>query len=189
MLILILGLIVFLGAHTIPTLRPFRAALIARVGEGPYRGLYTLVSLLGIVLIVWGFGRYRAEGLIPVWSPPVWTRHVTILLMWFAFVSLACMNKTPGRIRGWLRHPLLAGVTIWALAHLIANGDAGGMLLFGAFLIWTVFARLSLMARGDFGAAPVAAFTRADGVALAVGTVAYVAMIALHPWLIGLRVV
>jgi len=189
MLILILGLIVFLGAHTIPTLRPFRAALIARVGEGPYAGIYTLVSLLGIVLIVWGFGRYRAEGLIPVWSPPLWTRHVTILLMWFAFVSLACMNKTPGRIRGWLRHPLLAGVTIWALAHLIANGDAGGMLLFGAFFVWSIYARVALERRGDHGAAPSAALTRVDAIELVVGTLLWAALALLHPYFAGVAAV
>jgi uncharacterized membrane protein len=189
MLILIIGIIVSLGVHTLATRRKLRADLIARFGEGPYKGLYTLASLVGFALIVWGFSRYRAEGLIPLWTPPSWTRHVTILLMWPAFVSLACMNPAPGRIRGWLRHPMLVAIKIWALAHLLANGDAGGMLLFGSFLAWAVYDRISVKGRGDLGAARVAAFTRADGVALVVGTVAYVAMIFLHPWLIGVSVV
>ncbi|MGO4872303.1 MAG: NnrU family protein [Roseiarcus sp.] len=189
MLILIIGIVVFLGVHSLPTARGLRANLIARFGEQTYKGLYSLAAFIGFALIVWGFSRYRAEGLIPVWAPPLWTRHLTIALMWFAFVALACMNPAPGRIRGWLRHPMLAGVTIWALAHLLANGDAGGMLLFGAFLIWAVYDRIAVVRRGDYGAASVAAFTRADGMALIVGTLAYLAMIALHPWLIGVRVI
>ncbi|MGD0641547.1 MAG: NnrU family protein [Roseiarcus sp.] len=196
MLILIIGVVVFLGVHSLPTARGLRATLIARFGEQTYKGLYSLAALVGFVLIVWGFSRYRAEGLIPVWAPPLWTRHLTIALMWFAFVALACMNPAPGRmnpapsrIRGWLRHPMLAAVMIWALAHLIANGDAGGMLLFAAFLAWAVYDRVAVAQRGDVGAVSVAAFTRADGVALVVGTLAYLAVIALHPWLIGVRVI
>jgi len=178
-----------LGAHTLTAFRQTRAALIDRAGAGPYRGLYSLVSLVGLVLIAWGFSRYRAGGLIPVWTPPTWTSHFTILLMWFAFVALACMNPAPGRIRGWLRHPMLVAIKIWALAHLLANGDAGGMLLFGSFLAWAIFDRVAVKQRGDIGASRVPSFTRADPVALGVGTVAYVAMIFLHPVLIGVSVI
>jgi uncharacterized membrane protein len=108
--------------------------------------------------------------------------------MWFAFVALACMNPAPSRIRGWLRHPMLVAIKIWALAHLIANGDLGGMLLFGAFLAWAVYDRIAVKRRGDLGAPRVSSFTPADGVNLVVGTVAYVAMIFLHPYLIGVSV-
>ena len=152
MLILIAGIVIFLGAHSFTTLRAARLALIARFGEAGYKGLYSLVSLTGFALIVWGFSRYRAEGLVPVWTPPAWTGHLTIVLMWFAFVALACMNPAPGRIRGWLRHPMLVGIKIWALAHLLANGDAGGMVLFGSFLAWAVFDRIAVKRRGDLGA-------------------------------------
>ncbi len=189
MLILALGIIVFLGVHTLTTLRATRAGLVERFGLQPYKAAHSLIALVGLALIVWGFSRYRAEGLITVWTPPVWARHVTIALMWFAFVSLACMNPAPGRIRGWLRHPMLVGVKIWALAHLIANGDAGGMLLFGAFLAWAVYDRIAVKRRGDLGAPSVAAFTRADAMALGIGTVAYVAMILLHPYVIGVPVI
>jgi uncharacterized membrane protein len=189
MLVLVLGIIVFLGVHTLTTLRGTRAGLVERFGLQPYKAAHSLVALVGLALIVWGFSRYRAEGLIVVWTPPVWARHVTITLMWFAFVSLACMNPAPGRIRGWLRHPMLVGVKIWALAHLIANGDAGGMLLFGAFLAWAVYDRIAVKRRGDLGAPSVAAFTRADAMALGIGTVAYVAMILLHPYVIGVPVI
>jgi uncharacterized membrane protein len=99
------------------------------------------------------------------------------------------MNPAPGRIRGWLRHPLLVAIKIWALAHLLANGDAGGMLLFGSFLAWAVYDRIALKRRGDLGAAPSTSFTRADARALIVGTIAYVAMIFLHPYLIGVAVI
>jgi uncharacterized membrane protein len=171
MLILILGIVLFLGSHTWTTLRERRAALA------------------GFALIVWGFSRYRAEGWVQLWTPPIWTRHITILLMWFAFVALAASGRAPGRIRGWLRHPMLVSVKIWALAHLLANGDLGGMVLFGSFLAWAVYDRIAVKRRGDVGAPPVAAFTRADAIAVGGGTLAYVAMIFLHPVLIGVSVI
>ena len=109
--------------------------------------------------------------------------------MWFAFVALAASGKAPGRIRGWLRHPMVTAVKIWALAHLIANGDLGGLILFGALLAWAVYDRITLKRRGDLGAPRVASFTRADAIALGAGTVAWLAMMALHPWLIGVSVI
>jgi uncharacterized membrane protein len=188
MLILFIGIVVFLGVHTLTTFRETRTSLIERFGLGPFKGLYTVVAIAGFALIVWGFSRYRAEGLITLWSPPAWTRHLTISLMWFAFVALACMNPAPGKIRGWLRHPMLVAIKIWALAHLLANGDAGGMLLFGSFLAWAVFDRIAVKKRSDMGAMRIESFARADATALGVGTLAYVAMIFLHPILIGVPV-
>jgi uncharacterized membrane protein len=189
MLILLLGIVLFLGTHTLTTFRDTRAKLISRFGEMPFKGIYSLVSLIGFILIVRGFALYRAGDWIQLWTPPSWTRHVTILLMWFAFVALAAAGKAPGRIRGWLRHPMLVGVKIWALAHLLANGDLGGMLVFGSFLAWAVYDRIAVKRRGDVGAPRVAKFTRADAIALGGGTVAYVAMIFLHPVLIGVSVI
>jgi uncharacterized membrane protein len=189
MLILILGIITFLGIHTLTTFRQTRAGLVARYGLGPYKIFHSVMSVIGFVLIVLGFHRYRAEGWVQVWYPPEGMRHLTILLMWFAFVALACMNPAPGRIRGWLRHPMLVAIKIWALAHLLANGDLGGMVLFGAFLAWAVFDRIAVKRRGDLGAPRLSRFTRADALALGAGTVAYVAMILLHPILIGVPVI
>jgi uncharacterized membrane protein len=190
MLILIIGIIVFLATHTFTTFRGARERLIERVGPGAFKGIYSVVALAGFAMICWGFSRYRAEGMIPLWTPPAWGSDLAIVLMWFAFVSLACSNpKAPGRIRGWLRHPMLAGVKIWALAHLLANGDLGGLLLFGSFLAWAVYDRIAVKRRGDIGAPRIGSFTKADGIALGAGTVAYVAMIFLHPWLIGVPVV
>ncbi len=188
MAVLILGIIVFLGVHTLTTLRDTRAKLVARLGPGPFKIVYSVAALIGLVLIVKGFGFYRETGWIQIWEPPFWMRHVTFLLMWFAFVSLACMNPAPGRIRGWLRHPMLVAVKFWALAHLLVNGDAGGMLLFGSFLAWAVYDRIAVKRRGDFGAARLDHFTRADGMALGIGTIAYVVMMMLHPLLIGVSV-
>ncbi|WP_395664338.1 NnrU family protein [Methylocella sp.] len=182
---LILGLILFFGVHVFSTLRGPRAEAIARFGEQGYRLGYTTLAALGLVLIVWGFGRYRQDGMIPVWDPPHWTRHLTILLMWFAFVALAASGKRPSRIRGWLRHPMLVGVKIWALAHLLVNGDLGGMILFGSFLAFASYDRVAVKRRGDAGAPRIDAFTRADAMIVSGGTLAYVAMIFLHPYVIG----
>jgi uncharacterized membrane protein len=193
MLILILGLIIFLGTHVFTMRREARAAAIARLGEGPYKGLYSLISLLGLVLIVWGFGRYRANDWIDVWYPPVFTRHLALLLVWAAFVCLAAAYL-PGRIKRTLKHPMLAGVKIWALAHLLANGDLGSILLFGSILAWAVMARISVKRRRDEvrdHGGPVAepAGWRNDILALAIGTILWFAFARwLHPLLIGVPV-
>jgi uncharacterized membrane protein len=171
--------------------RRSRAALIARIGEGPYKGLYSLVTLLGVVLIAIGYGQYRASGYIPVWDPPVWTRHLALILVWLAFICLAAAYL-PGRIKARLKHPMLAGVKIWALAHLFANGDLGSILLFGSFLVWAVFARISAKRRdvaAQHGGTAAPAGWRNDVLAVVIGTAIYLAFVFwLHPWLIGVPV-
>lgn len=185
MRVLILGIIIFLGTHSLTAFRETRTGLIERFGFKIYKTGYSVVSILGFLLIIWGFSTYRAAGLIPLWSPPEWTRYVAIVLMWFAFVALACNNPAPGRIKGWLRHPMLAGITIWAFAHLLANGDAGALLLFGSFLAWAIFDRIAVKRRGDPGATPVNSFTRADAISLGAGTLVYGVVMFLHPALFG----
>jgi uncharacterized membrane protein len=189
MAFLIAGLVVFLGIHTLTTLRGSRAALIARIGEGPYKGLYSVVAAIGLGLIIWGFGQYRNTGWVQVWYPPAGLKPVAYLLMWFAFVSLAATYAPPGKIKSKLRHPMLVAIKAWALAHLLANGDLGALVLFGAFLAWAVYDRIAVKRRGDTGAPAVAGFTNGDMIAIAVGTVAFVAMFFLHPWLIGVPIV
>jgi len=190
MFVLALGLVLMLGVHVFTSLRGPRRRVVERIGADPYRGLHSLVAILGLVLIVWGFIRYRADAWDPVWAPPEHARDVTGTLMWFALVSLACVfNKAPGKLRGWLRHPLLASVTLWSLAHLVSNGDAGGMLLFGAFFVWSIYARIALELRSDPGAAPSSAFTRADAINLAVGTVLWAALAVLHPIFAGVAAI
>jgi uncharacterized membrane protein len=190
--LLVLGLVVFLGTHVFSMARQPRAAVIRKIGEGPYKGLYSLLSLAGIVLISVGYGQYRQAGYVPVWDPPVWTRHLALLLVWFAFVFVAAAYL-PGRIRRTLKHPMLAGVKVWALAHLLANGDLGSILLFGAILAWAVAARISVKRRDE--AVPHGApleppsGLRNDALAVAIGTVAYLAFVVwLHPLLIGVPV-
>src|SRR5229473_2060847 len=131
--ILILGLAIFIGAHVFVSLRGHREQLIARIGELPYKGAFSLVSILGLVLIVYGFALYRRTGPIPVWYPPDFLRHVNEALMWPAFV-LASAAYIPGNIKKALKHPFLAGVKLWAFAHLLSNGDLGGIVLFGGIL-------------------------------------------------------
>jgi uncharacterized membrane protein len=189
MTLLVLGLVLFLGTHAFTMARAPRANMIARFGEGPYKGLYSLLSLAGIVLVSIGYGQYRASGYVPVWDPPVFTRHLALLLVWFAFVFFAAAYL-PGRIKARLKHPMLAGVKIWALAHLLANGDLGSMLLFAGLLAWAVAARISTKRRDEVldhgGPAAAPAGWRNDLLALAIGTVAYlVFLIWLHPLLIG----
>src|SRR5712692_9770958 len=117
MTLLVVGLALFLGIHTLTVARGTRAAVIGRLGEGPYKGLYSLVSAAGLLLIVWGFGRYRSGGYIPVWDPPTALLPVALVLLWFSFVALAAAYSPLGKIKATLRHPMLVGVKAWALAH------------------------------------------------------------------------
>ncbi len=190
MFVLALGLVLMLGVHVFASLRGPRGRVVERLGADPYRGLHALVALLGLVLVVWGFNHYRAAAWDQIWAPPERARDVTWTLMWFACVSLACVfYKAPGRIRGWLRHPLLASATLWSLGHFVSNGDAGGMLLFGAFFVWSIYARVALERRGDHGAPPSAAFTRADAIELVVGTALWAALALLHPYFAGVAAI
>jgi uncharacterized membrane protein len=187
--IMILGLAVFLGVHLLVTCRAQRASAIARMGEGTYKGLFSAASFVGIILIGYGFAQYRATGWIDVWDPPRWTRHVTVALVWPAIICLVAAYF-PGRIKAVLKHPMLVGVKLWALAHLISNGDLGSIILFGSFLAWAVYDRISLKHRTDSGAPPIAAGgIRNDVIAIAGGTLLYLALgFWFHPYVIGIPV-
>jgi uncharacterized membrane protein len=188
--VMILGLVVFLGVHTLPAQRELRARVIASMGEGGYKGGYAVVSLLGLALIVWGFAHYRATGWIAVWDPPKALKHLAMALMLPAVILVAAAYIR-GRIYTTLKHPMLAGVKLWAAAHLLANGDLGGIILFGSFLGWAVFDRISLKHRTDAGAPPIPVGGWGnDLIAVAVGIVAYLALaFAFHPVVIGVPVV
>ncbi|HEY8567291.1 MAG TPA: NnrU family protein [Beijerinckiaceae bacterium] len=192
MVLLALGLVLFVGTHSFTMARGPRGEVIGRLGEGGYKGLYSVLSLAGMILISVGYSRYRAAGYVPVWDPPIFTRHLALLLNWFGFVFFAAAYL-PGRIKTVLKHPMMAGLKVWALAHLLANGDLGSMLLFGGLLAWAVVARISVKRRSVAAAhgGPVAAPAgwRNDAIAVAVGTAAYLAFaIYLHPRLIGVAV-
>jgi len=182
----ILGLIVLLGVHVFVTMRDRRAALVSRIGEWPYRGLFSLASIVGILLIAYGFAAYRAAGMITVWNPPAWTRHIVELLMWPASIMVAAAY-IPGNIKRVLKHPMLAGVKTWAFAHLCANGDLGGMILFGSVLAWAVYDRITLKHRTDPGGPPIPiGGTRNDIIAIVVGTIIYLALgFVFHPVVVG----
>lgn len=193
MLLLILGLLIFLGVHVFTMARGRRAALVQRFGEGPYKGVYSVVALVGLVLTAYGFGQYRAHDWIDVWYPPVWTKHLALTLVWLAFVCVTAAY-VPGRIKRTLKHPMLVGVKLWATAHLLANGDLGSILLFGSILAWAVLARISIKRRRDEvqdHAGPVVAQGGwgTDLAAVAIGTAAWFVFAKwLHPWLIGVSV-
>jgi uncharacterized membrane protein len=190
LLVMILGLVLFLGVHVLTTQRAVRGRLIAAWGEGGYKSGYSVVSLLGLVLIVWGFADYRAAGMWQVWHPPAALKHVAIALMLPA-VILVVASYIRGRIYTTLKHPMLAGVKLWAAAHLLANGDLGSIILFGSFLAWAVFDRISLKGRADAGAPPIpVGGIGNDLIAVAIGVVAYLALaFVFHPVVIGVPVV
>jgi uncharacterized membrane protein len=190
LLVMILGLALFFGVHTLTTQRELRARLIASTGEGGYKIGYALASVVGLALIVWGFARYRATGWIDVWYPPTALKHITVALMLPA-VILVVASYIRGRIYTTLKHPMLTGIKLWAAAHLLANGDLGSIILFGSFLGWAAFDRISLKHRTDTGAPPIPLGGPGnDLIAVAVGLVAYLALaFAFHPVVIGVPVV
>lgn len=188
MTLLVLGLILFLGTHALTMARGTRAGLIERFGANGYKAIYSVLSLAGFVLLVWGFQRYRAGGYIELWTPPRWMPHLTLLLMFPAMIALSAYILPVGRLKVMLRHPMLVAIKIWALAHLLTNGDLGSMLLFGAFLAYAVVDRISMKRRGE--AKPdLPAWGEHDTFSIGLGMVLYVAFIyVLHPLLIGVPV-
>jgi uncharacterized membrane protein len=188
--VMILGLVLFIGVHVLTTRRELRARIVASTGEGSYKIGYSLVSLAGLALIVWGFADYRATGWIDIWHPPTAFRHITLALMLPAVILVAA-SYIRGRIYTTLKHPMLAGVKLWAAAHLLANGDLGSILLFGSLLGWAVFDRISLKHRSDAGAPPIPVGGLGnDLIAVAVGIVAYLALaFVFHPVVIGVPVI
>jgi uncharacterized membrane protein len=190
LLVMIVGLVLFLGVHTLTTQRGLRAQCIASMGEAGYKIGYAVASFVGLALIVWGFAHYRTDGMIPVWSPPTFLRHLNVALMLPAVILVAA-SYIRGRIYTAVKHPMLAGVKLWAFGHLLANGDLGGIILFGSFLGWAVFDRISLKHRNDAGAPPIPVGGVAnDAIAVVVGIVAYLALaFAFHPVVIGVPVI
>ncbi len=144
--ILILGLVIFLGVHSVAIFAPaVRVRARGSLGEGPWKGLYSLVALAGFVLIVYGFGLARQAPVV-LYTPPHWMRHVTFLLMLPVF-PLLLAAYLPGRLKTAAKHPMLVAVKLWAFAHLLANGMLADVLLFGGFLVWAVLDRISVKRR------------------------------------------
>ena len=191
MSVLVIGLILFLGVHVVPTVPAGRAALFARLGEGGYKGAFSVLSLVGLVLIGWGLDlATQSPANIQFWSPPVWTKHLSFALMPFAFILLAAAY-IPSHIHDRAKHPMLAGIKIWAFAHLLANGNLVGLLFFGSFLAYAVYDRISVKKRNAPG--PLAGKHGGwggDAAAIAVGLALYAFMLLWgHRVLIGISLV
>ena len=191
MSLLLLGLVLFLGMHSVSIVSPTgRHVLARRLGEGPWKGLYTLVSLAGFVLIVAGYSAARQDPVM-LYTPPTALRHVSALLMLPVFVLLLA-TYLPGRIQRAAKHPMLVATKLWALAHLLANGTAADVVLFGGFLAWAVADRISVKRRaaaGQLRSLPLGAPKAAnDAVALVGGLVLYaVFAVWAHGFLFGVR--
>ncbi|TBW39807.1 NnrU family protein [Siculibacillus lacustris] len=169
MIVLVLGLVLFLGAHSLPMVPTARAAVIARLGDNGHKGLHSLAAAAGIGLIVWGFGLARWEGAPLLWQSPPAMRWVAVVALVPVF-PLILAAFLPGRIGRLIAHPMLTGVTLWAFAHLLFVGSAPGVALFASFLVWGLADRRSLIRRGAGRTAPpLPPFGRGDALAVGLG--------------------
>jgi len=186
LVLLVFGLVLFLGPHVFVTMREQRGEVVKRFGEWPYKGLFAVATIVGLYLTGKGFGMYYDAGPIDIWSPPNWTRYVTQALVWPAAICVAAAYL-PGDIKLTLKHPMLVGVKLWAVAHLISNGDLGGIMLFGSVLGWAVYDRISLKHRTDPGGPPIQLGGRRNDIAaVIVGTILYLALgLVFHPLVVG----
>ena len=184
---LIAGLMLFLGVHSMRVFAgDWRGRMRTRIGAGAFKGIYSVASLAGFVLLVWGFGVARQQPVV-LWNPPVAMRHVATLLTLFAFVLVAAAYVPGNQIKARLHHPMVLGVKVWALAHLLANGTLADVLLFGSFLVWAIvlFAasrRRDRRERTVYATGPAAA----TGITVVVGVLAWAAFAFwLHRVVIG----
>lgn len=188
MLVLVIGLVVFFAIHLLPAQTELRNGLVARFGETGYKAIFAILSLIGLVLIIVGFAKLQLHpGKNPqLWYPPLWCRHVALALMLPAMIALVAAY-VPSRIHTMLKHPMLVAIKIWALAHLLANGDLGSLLLFGSFLAFAVYDRISVKSRHALG--PLGTKTGPwfnDVIVLVLGTGLYVVILLwAHQYFIG----
>ncbi len=186
MLYLILGLAIFFAIHTVRMLAPqWRNEKIENMGEGKWKGIYSLVSLIGLVVIIWGYDQARPDAM-QLFIPPSWAPHLALLLMAISLVLMMAANLPTGRIKQALKHPFLASVKIWAFAHLVANGDLASAILFGSFLIYSVWNRISVKRRG--GAKPGPGSISNDLIAIVTGLAIWAGLVFWgHEWLFGVN--
>jgi uncharacterized membrane protein len=184
---LVLGLVLFLGPHSVRIAADdWRSATIARLGERPWKGLYSLLSLAGFALVVWGYGQARQQPVV-LWTPPRGMQHLAALLMVPSFVLLVAAYVPRNAIRARLHHPMVLGVKTWAVAHLLANGTLADVVLFGAFLVWAVLDFRSARRRDrDVGATYPAGTARGTTITVVLALVLYAVFVFwAHAWLIG----
>jgi uncharacterized membrane protein len=189
MSILIAGLVLFLGMHSVRIVADhWRNARVAQLGQRNWKLIYTFVSLLGFALIIWGFGQARASTGI-VWEPPAWTSRATSLLLLPAFVLIVAGNMRGTKMKAALGHPMVLGTGLWAFAHLIGNGRLAGVVLFGSFLVWTIAAYVAARRRDAAAGVvyPTGSVSK-DLIAAVIGVAAWAVFgFWLHTPLIGLR--
>ena len=189
MIYLLAGLAIFLAVHSVRLVaEDWRTHMQQRFGVSAWRGLYSLLSLIGLGLTVWGFGLVR-QAPVQWWSPPTGMRHLAAMLTLVSFVLLAAAYVPGNQIKARVKHPMVAGIALWAVAHLLSNGNAGQVVLFGSFLLWAVPAYVA-GCRRDFrhGVEQPAGQAGATGITVALGVAAWMAFaLWLHGWLIGVR--
>jgi uncharacterized membrane protein len=183
--VLIAGLIIFFASHSISIINDaWRHRAASQIGEGPWKIAYSIMALIGVVLIVWGYGLARQDPTF-LYIPPYWLRHVVMLLM-LPFFILLLAAYLPGRIKSATKHPMLVAVKLWALAHLLSNGTLADVLLFGSFLAWAVIDRISLKRREPLPAPSAAPSKANDIIAIVGGLALYVIFVFwLHQALFG----
>lgn len=189
MSILLLGLVLFFAVHSVAIVNAaWRERMVQRFGEGLWKGVYSLIAIVGLVLIIWGYGLARQDPVV-LYSPPLWLNYVAIALLIPVF-PLLFATYLPGRIQAAARHPMLVAVKLWALAHLLVNGTLADLLLFGSFLVWAVADRISLKRRTEPSVPRLPKTGLNDLIAVVGGLALYVAFaLWLHDWLIGIPVV
>ncbi|WP_445145601.1 NnrU family protein [Dyella sp. Tek66A03] len=189
MALLILGLVIFLGAHSVRIFaNDWRSRQLARIGEKRWKGLYALVSIVGFVMICWGFGLARHQPVL-LYVPPLWLRHLNALFTLIAFILVVAAYVPNNHFKAKLGHPMLAGVKTWAFGHLLATGMLHDVVLFGAFLLWAVVDFVSSRRRDRLaGVAYPAGTAKGDVIAVVAGAVSWALFaFVLHAWLIGVK--
>lgn len=189
MIYLIAGLCIFLGVHSVRIFaEDWRTRTIARIGGNPWKAVYSLVSIAGFVLLVWGYGEARQQGIV-LYEPPLFTRHIAGLLMLASLVLLAAAKVPRNHIKAGLGHPMIIGVKVWAFAHLLSNGRLADVVLFGAFLIWAILDFIAARKRDRAaGTAYPAGEVLGTVITVVIGVAVWAVFVAgLHQWLIGVR--
>lgn len=186
--ILILGLALFIATHLLASFRDLRASLIRELGRAVYHTLFGIASIIEVALIVWGYSLYRATEYTQIWTPPTGMRHVTVALMLIASVLIVA-SIIPSHIRAKSRFPLTAAVKVWAFAHLLANGDLGSIIMFGALLAWAIYASINARHRKDVAIRPAPVGWTNDAIVVLGGLALYLALgFLFHPYVIGVDV-
>ncbi|WP_370337904.1 NnrU family protein [Parvularcula marina] len=183
MTIFLAGLALFIGIHLFTGLaRGPRAAIIGKIGAMPYKGLFSLITLAGLILLIYGWKQVVPGE--PYYVLPDWVRYITYFCVWIALILTVAANLPAGKIAAMAKHPMVLGMKLWAFGHLLANGDLRSVILFGAVLAWGVIDRIALKKRGDMGRPFKTGF--GDVLAITIGTAGFaVILLWAHVYIAG----